>query len=67
MPKGKIENSVPTEMSSSPNLALSCGTTDPKVVMAIPKNKIPIQAAQKTSLLLYVFTIDFFKYFEATS
>jgi hypothetical protein len=58
MPKGKIENNVPAAMLSKWNFIFRCGTTEPKVVMAIPKNNIPMQADQKTNRLLYIFGIE---------
>src|SRR5690242_15418348 len=49
-----MENKVPEAISSSKYFCSSECFTEPSVVMPIPKNKMPIQAAQKTIFLLYM-------------
>jgi hypothetical protein len=50
-----MEKRVPDCISSNINFFFNRGAMDPKVMIPMPNNKIPRQAAMKTRFLLYIF------------
>ena len=54
IPRGKMENNVPDEISSRLNFSFRPVATEPNVIRPTPKSNMPVQAAKKTNLVLYM-------------